>query len=58
MEALNMPTFFFCPECGLYYNDDDWEPSKGLTLEEVVERYGRNGWKQNPDQWCDCGNQL
>lgn len=48
-------TFYLCPDCGLYYEEDDGrEPGDGCTLEDVVRSLGSDGWEQSPDRACGC----
>jgi hypothetical protein len=51
------PTFCRCPVCRLYYDDDEGrDPGDGQTLEEVAFAYGTDGWEQQPDKPCGCGD--
>lgn len=50
------PTFYNCPVCKLYYdNDEGRDPGDGQTLEEIAFAYGTDGWEQLPDKPCGCG---
>jgi hypothetical protein len=51
------PTFYQCPVCKLYYDDDEGrDPGDGQSLEEIAFAYGTDGWEQVPEKACGCGH--
>jgi hypothetical protein len=48
------PTFYQCPDCKLYYDDEGRDPGDGQTLEDIAFAYGADGWEQMPDKPCGC----